>query len=161
MFLECWPRLCILSKDQAWTQGPSTCTHDCLRLGPQSVSPEKNNSFLTDFILQQGAVFSQPAARRHSLSAKRPLYGSPHCHVDPNTFFKHEKSEPSTFLQRGRWECHACSTSTTGPVKQAKEKLCHHCVLSFSLCRFSPAGSREGKATQEECEVAIRKAQHS
>lgn len=87
MFFECWPRLHTLSEDQAWTQGPSTCTGDCLGLGPHRVFPEKNNnSFLTDFILQQGMIFSQPAARRCSLSVKRPLYGSPHCHVDPNTF---------------------------------------------------------------------------
>lgn len=53
------------------------------------------------------------------------------------------------------------STLTAGPVKQAKEKLSHHCVLSFSLCRYSPAGSWEGNIVQEECEMAVRTAPRS
>lgn len=30
-------------------------------------------------------LFNQPVSRRYSLSIRRPLYGCPHCHVDPNT----------------------------------------------------------------------------
>lgn len=51
--------------------------------------------------------------------------------------------------------------STSGPVKKAKEKLSHHCVLSFSVCRHSPVGSGKGRVTWEDCEIALRKAQHS
>lgn len=148
MSLECWPRLHILSMP-----APSTGTYDCWGLGPHRVFPGKNHS--SDFILQQRTFFfKQKAVRRCSLSASCYIWLLYfHCHVDPHLFCAWRAINIFAAKQM-KVPCMSSQTSKQ-PAKPPT-----FAVLSFSLCVSSPDGSWVGKVTQEECEMAIGKAQH-